>query len=164
MSHLPEPDCSYPVIVTDKRVHVIWVEAGSPEEAVERARHDTYELINDSETCATADLYVRKPGHDFHSYDWETVYGGGYYGTYQGRQFDAHVEARQWHFESLRREAERLACVAAGHPRIEKRLYGNGREWYCPTLGCGWFDHDPSAVGGEPKATNEKASDPGGGS
>jgi hypothetical protein len=163
VSDLPEPDCSYPVIVTDTRVHVIWVRASSQEDAVDRARYDTGEMLHDGETLASFDLRVRKPGDDFHHWDWETVYDGDYYGSYQGVQCDAHVETRRWHLERLRREAERVVCVAAGHPKIEERTYGSDRRWYCPTLGCGWFDYDPrpSAAGGEPGAT-PKDSDLGG--
>lgn len=165
VSDLAEPACCYPVIVTDTRVHVVWVQAEDQDAAVESARYDTYELLNDNETCASADLNVRKPGDDFHSWDWETIYGGDYYGSYQGRKFDAHVEARDHYLLMQRYEAEHAACVAAGHPRIEVRTYWDGStQWYCPTIRCGYFDTDPSAVGGEPKATTEKASDLGGGS
>lgn len=130
-----EPMDAYPVIVTVTMEHVIWVEGDDQEDAFQRARHDTYELLNDQETLASHDITLRKPGDDFHSYDWETIYEGDYFGPYQGRRFDAHVETWKHHLAIEKRRVEMAACAEAGHPHAEDRTYTADR--YCRT--CGWL-------------------------
>lgn len=143
----------YPVIVTVELTHIIWVEGVDQDGAFEYARRDTHEKINDQETLAEYSMTVRKPGDDFHSYDWDTIRDGDHYMPYQGTPHDAHVEARDFHLLAQRLKAEQLACVEQGHPNLKHYTYHDGSErWYCPTHGCGYFDTHPAQTGDAPAA------------
>lgn len=160
---LAEPRCSFPVIVTVEMTHVIWVEADDQDAAFERARHDTYERLDDQETLAGHDLRLRRPGEDFHSWDWDTIYDGEYLMPYSGQRCDAHVEARNRHLHAEKRRAEKAACAEAGHPGSEARRWSADRptRMHCPMV-CGWLDADqadPSAAGGEPSGDSSRESD-----
>lgn len=136
---LPDPDCSYPVIVTVTHEHVIWVKADSLTDARDQVRADGswYEQIDNSTTLASFGMDARSPGEDFHSWDWETVYRGDYCGPYQGLECDAHVQTYQAKLAHDKRQADMAACTADGHPqqRVFKRDGDQADEVYCPTCG-----------------------------
>lgn len=106
---------TYPVIVTDSRTHIVWIEADNATEAVDIARDD-YDLHRDldSSTIVSGDLVVDAPD------EWDLQP----HGMAAGPEPDAHVrewERRQW---EAQRESETAACTAAGHP--DRREYGTG--------------------------------------
>jgi len=163
VSDLAEPDRQYPVIVEETRRYVVWVDAEDPSGAVD--------LFN----CDPSD-----PGRDaMYSFEWESrtptkwdwcdiarpaVDGG----EWPGMLAEDHIRSYGNHLAYLRQQERRTACKAAGHPIPVAGLGPWGWSNYCGT--CGDIDpaertsSDPAAVGGEPKATPEKTSDPGGGS
>lgn len=139
---------SWPVIITDTREHVVWIEATDLARAKEYAlRHGAlYELINEQETLASAEMLVRSPGEDYHSWDWDTVYGGEYLMPHQGMRHDAHVEEYRRKRFMDQQAAKLAACLEAGHPNRDhdRPIGGDGnRRTLCPT--CGWLPvGDPS--------------------
>lgn len=133
---LPEAERRYPVIVTVTNEHVVWVEGYCPDDALENLKNDGewYERIRDQETLASFWQDYRKPGDEHHSLDWDTVMNGEPYGgSYPGMRCDAHVEAWRHEIARVKWEAEKAACVEAGHPKREPSLIA-GEVW-CPTCG-----------------------------
>lgn len=126
----------YPVIVTVEHVHVIWVQGDDQAHAVENAGYDTHEYLDDSETLVSASLALRKPGDDYHSWDWDTIRDGEYCMPYQGMKHDGAVEAWEHHKRTEKRRAEVAACISTGHPNVEVGKWDMGT--YCPT--CGWLE------------------------
>lgn len=121
---LPEPDCSYPVLIVEHKQHVIWVEADTLTDAVEQVRNDGewYERIRDNETCASFWHEVDPPTQ----YDWWTVYNGGE--GYADMQADAHVQVHKAVQYAAARDVKKAACAAAGHPDV--KFYSSG-DPYC---------------------------------
>lgn len=115
-----EPDDKYPVIVEYTEVHVVWVEAPTPADAVEYLRDEPYELTS-SATSVDGYHEVRQPGR--------------YEEGLTEVRCDAHVLAHQAHLYNVKREAEKAACAAAGHPNSELRPYA--KETWCPV--CYWL-------------------------
>lgn len=101
---------SFPVLVTDTREHIIWVEAADPDAALKRASCDTYEWL-DPETLSSGYMSCRLPAD---KWDWDNVYGGGG-DSYQGLPCDAHVETHLAHVRAVERKAAMVMCAAAGH-------------------------------------------------
>jgi hypothetical protein len=137
---LDEPDTSYPVIVSVTKEYVVWVEAVSIADAVRRVRNDPewYERIKDGENLATFWEEIRRPGGEAQlpsstRMDWELIYQDRGDGSYQGMRADAHVETHRYALAAAKREADRAACVAAGHPFAE--ILGSATEPYCSICG-----------------------------
>lgn len=109
----------FPVLVDETIQHVIWVEADDHEQAVERARWDTWEkLSNETRSCSWMD--IKAPKSDW---DWDRVYedsGDGY----QGLECNAHVEERRLWLAAF--EHARLMATIADEVRedrlVEQRL------------------------------------------
>ena len=118
---LPLPDCSFPVLVTDTREHVVYVQADSPDAALKRAARDTYDRVN-SENCASAYMSTALPKD---RWDWETVTDDSYIG-YEGTPFDAHVEEHTRLLWQQEHEAKKAACAERGHVGNEYP-WANGR-------------------------------------
>jgi len=116
---------SYPVLVTYTHRHVVWVEADSRDAAVGYLNEAPYEVTSDHETLYEAGWSVAAPKD---RYDWDDVQDGGYSYPYQGTQADAHVEAWRTEQYRVKREAEKAACAAAGHPGVTTDPFGQ----YCP--------------------------------
>lgn len=96
---------SWPILVTEQIEHVVWVEAGTHDEALSAASEQTYELIS-PQTCIAADMNVVKPTDDW---DWRKVYENSYH-SYAGLKYDAHVQAWwQWRAELDTAHAEATA-------------------------------------------------------
>jgi hypothetical protein len=159
VSDLPEVIRSYPVIVEETRRYVLWLDGESPADAVAQF---------------TDEPYAPEPGAMFRfdwtaevpdDFDWDRIEYPGDGGEWPGMLADAHVRTWRNHVYLMERKAAKAACSAAGHPVPARKV---GRTWpdYCDT--CGQIDPgertatDPSAVGGEPKATSKDASDLGG--
>lgn len=132
------PDRQVPVIVTYTHRHVVWVDApgladGQDMPAAVQAARDSiadyaYELTDDHTTLAEAGWDVSVPD----AWDYQdTIYG---YPEHPGAGLphDAHVVSHRSELARLQREADRVACVAAGHPQQYPPL-SDGRRW-CP--GC----------------------------
>lgn len=84
---------NWPVIVEYTFRHVVWVESGSQQRAVERLSDQPYEFTDDQETLCESGWKVTAPNE----WDWDDVYEGDYFGAYQGLECNAHVETRrQW--------------------------------------------------------------------
>jgi len=88
----------WPVLVTFTEEHVIWVQAESAQEALDYACRDTHERLDRVSTCFSAGMSVAAPKS---RWDWEAVYEGDYLGSYQGLNYDAHVQARDEWFRSI---------------------------------------------------------------
>jgi hypothetical protein len=158
---LPEVDRQYPVIVEETRRYVLWLDGEDSADAVEQFNCDPRDP--DRSALFWFDWSASAPGR----YDWDQIEhpssdGGGW----AGMLADAHVRTWRNHVAIVRRAAAKAACSAAGHPvaRTGRLIWLD----HCDT--CGQIDPsertapDPSAVGGEPKATSPTASDLGGGS
>lgn len=123
--HTPEERDLYPVIVEYTHRHVVWVPADSPDDALASMQSDGYELTNDRETLADAGWTVEAPKYDS---DWSLVYSDGWgNGPYRLR-YDAHVETHRLEMARQKREADKAACISAGHPNREEPL-SDGRRW-----------------------------------
>lgn len=111
---LPVAERSYPVIVTKTQTHVIWVEADSPEDAVDRAEYRDFENLqddDDEETCVSGDTRVEKPG----AWDWMTVTRASSHG-YPGTPYDAHIDSHRALLKHRARLAAQAECAATtGH-------------------------------------------------
>jgi hypothetical protein len=139
---LAEPDCRFPVIITEHKEHVVWVDAESLEDAYKVLNNDPewYERISDQETVASFWHDVRKPD----AHDWDTVYPRYRLdGSYDGMPADAHVDAHRVHLRQVQWAAEVAACVEARHPNLRApETYTTER--YCPT--CGWLKAEQVAA------------------
>lgn len=124
-SYVDEEGIKYPVIVTYTEVHVVWVEAPTPADAVEYIRDEPYEFTS-SATSVDGYSEVRQPGR-FDERLTEV-------------RCDAHVLAHESHLYRLKRDAEKAACAEAGHPDL--RAYSNG-DRYCRT--CGYLTAEVAA-------------------
>lgn len=162
VSDLAAPDCQYPVIIEETRRYVVWVDAENPESAAESFDYDPHDPGRD------AMYYFQWESRTPDKWDWRDIarpaVDGG---DWPGMLAEAHIQSYRNHLAYVRQQESRSACKAAGHP-IPDSARGPAR-WpdYCLT--CGNIDPSertasPSAVGGEPKATPEKASDLGGAS
>lgn len=89
--HVPEAQDRYPVLVTYTDVHVVWVEADSPDDAVESIRDEPYEYTS-SATSVDGWSDVKAPDK------WDSHLLGLY--------CDAHVQAYRSHQWELARAAE----------------------------------------------------------
>lgn len=119
---------SYPVVVEYTQRHIVWVESDSHERAVERLTSWPYESTHDDETLFESGLSVYAPKDPW---DWKDVYGDFYCTAPYTTEADAHVQTHQQEMYRRQREADKAACVAAGHPEVER--YASGRV-YC--TGC----------------------------
>lgn len=82
----------WPVLVTERIEHVIWVEGETHDQALHAASYNTYELTSNN-SITSADMEVKKPDD---SWDWDQVYDESCH-TYRGLNCDAHVQTqRQW--------------------------------------------------------------------
>lgn len=118
---LPLPHRSFPVLVTDTREHVIYVQADSADAALKRAARDTYDWVN-TENCASAYMSVALPKD---RWDWDTVSDDSYIG-YQGTPFDAHVEEHRRLLWQQEHEAKKAACAKRDHVD-NAHTWANGR-------------------------------------
>lgn len=129
--HLPEPDCSYPVLVVETHTHVVWMAGDSPADALAKVqRYPWYELVSD-ETRADTYAEVRAP----EPWEWDVIYGDGWGGNYLGMECDAHVDSYRHQQVMRARLAEIEACVAAGHPNV--KTYPGEASPLCAT--CSWL-------------------------
>jgi hypothetical protein len=135
---------NWPILVTATQEHVLWIEAESHEKAFERARRDTWEKVSDSETLFDADMTVRIPAGEW---DWQNVRDGGWCQPYGGTTHDAHVEEHNRFLYQQKRDAEKAACAAEGHP-TRKTLHSGRVE--CDVC---WIDLAGTAGG--PQSTIE---------
>lgn len=116
---------SYPVFVEYTQRHVVWVEADSPEQAAEQLARWPYDSTDDGETLFESMLSVSAPKRDW---EWEDIYGNGDYSSPFTTEADAHVEAHRTEMRRRELEAQKAACVAAGHPDVET-YEATGRTW-----------------------------------
>ncbi|MET7395572.1 hypothetical protein ABZS66_18990 [Dactylosporangium sp. NPDC005572] len=131
VNNLAEPECSYPVIVTEQKKHVVWLRADSQAEALQRLQNDGawYEKVRDDETLVHAFPEMRSPDRC----DWDDVYGSAYGGSYPGLECEAHVDSHRAVQYAAKRAAEQAACRGAGHPEVTYSSIG-GDPW-CKTCG-----------------------------
>lgn len=122
------------MLVTGTTHYVVWVHAESAEEAHEYAASDTYDYIRDDQSV---DVWL-----DAEKDPAETAHFIWLYGSTFMPQHDAHVHTHRAEMACRKREAERAACTAAGHPETEKPLT-DGRAW---CSGCSRY-LDPTELG-----------------
>lgn len=86
----------WPVLVEETIQHVVWVDAADQQEAVDRARYDTWDKIG-SGTRSCSWMKVESPvGH----WDHDRVYEDSG-DSYDGLECDAHVETYRWWLRAL---------------------------------------------------------------
>jgi hypothetical protein len=115
---------SYPVIVTYTEVHVVWVEADSPEDAVAMLQDEPHEYTSSS-TSVDGDSKVAAPD------EWDSHLVEQY--------AEAHVRAYYQHLYDQKRAGEKAECAAKGHPGAKTE---RDRIW-CPVC---WTLPLPAAV------------------
>lgn len=111
---MPQGQQYYPVLVTLTDVHVLWVEADSPDKAVGYVRDDCPLDVSHrhNPTRVWCDWQAEAPADP---YDWGLVTEVGGHG-YEGTPYDAHVLTHRAYLAGLEQAARRAACTAAGHP------------------------------------------------
>lgn len=119
--NLDAPRTEYPVIVTDTRTHVVWVEADSPAEAERYAQYDTYELVN-SENFVDGGMSSKAPdkidvevwGDSWLSPAGPSSYSGTVFGPWRLEEPRTYGW-RNWAADHVARVEARMAEAAAAH-------------------------------------------------
>lgn len=127
---------SYPVFVEQSVVHMIWVDADSPEHAAKQVNEYPGDYNRKLQSCDPVDgwLTARAPTEEIGPYDWDAVYGytGG------ADEHDHHVTLHRIHLA----EQKRAAHAELGHPGVTDREL-DGKRW-CPE--CSWWVEAAEAV------------------
>lgn len=125
-TELPLPECQYPVIVTEHRTHVVWVDAADQQDAIRWLDNDLGDGVINRNTLAEFDWEVESPTGDHDDMDWCTITGASNgFGDYRGLLCDAHVRTHRQELWDQARAADVLACAAEGHVR-DRELFATG--------------------------------------